>query len=114
MEKIAVFTYWRSVCASQSVIPLRSTKRRIEHEYKQTPAEFVNVITLRRLQADRENETGGKDVEWHWHWSVRAHWRNQWYPADGVHRPLFIESYIKGDLDKPFKPIGNKLFVASK
>jgi hypothetical protein len=43
---------------------------------------------------------------------VRGHWRNQFYPVENVHRPVFIESYIKGPPDKPIKPLGHKIFKA--
>jgi len=33
---------------------------------------------------------------------VVGHWRRQWYPSEGRHKQIRIESYIKGPDDKPF------------
>jgi hypothetical protein len=36
-------------------------------------------------------------------WVVSGHWRNQWYPAAGVHRPRWIDAHVKGPGDAPLK-----------
>jgi len=90
----------------------RTTRRRIEKRGETAPP-FIRVVTLRRLEADREREAP-RDVEWRWHWVVRGFWRNQWYPAEGVHKPKFIESYIKGDTSKPLKSTTHTVFTARR
>ena len=37
--------------------------------------------------------------------TVRGHWRNQWYARSGTHAPKFIEPFIKGPKDAPFKEV---------
>lgn len=36
-------------------------------------------------------------------WVVDGHWRNQWYPSSGVHRPRWIEPYVKGPDGAPLR-----------
>ena len=62
----------------------------------------VRVIRLRE-PATRSRGDAGSDVEWSHRWIVGKHWRNQWYPASGQHRPKLIEAYQKGPADKPLK-----------
>jgi hypothetical protein len=78
---------------------------------------YINVVTLRRLHhhAIRSGQnTTVEAIDWQWSWVVRGHWRNQWYPSQGVHKPKFIESYCKGPDDKPLKPVGATLFAARR
>jgi hypothetical protein len=39
--------------------------------------------------------------EWSHRWVVRGHWREQWYPSEGVHRLIWIEAFVKGPEDRP-------------
>lgn len=90
----------------------RTVRRRAEREGTPAPP-VIRVITLRRLAQDRPKPTTpGQTVNWHWQWEVRGHWRNQWYRKEGVHRPKFIEAYVKGPADKPLKEGHTKLFAA--
>jgi len=92
--------------------PDRHTRRRIERE-KQIAPPFIEVVTLRRKEVDRQEETKGKrDVDWQWQWTVQGHWRKQWYGAEGVHKPVLIDAYVKGPKDKPLKPPSTKIFRA--
>jgi hypothetical protein len=75
---------------------------------------FIRVITLRRLEEARKKDSSGTAPDWQWQWSVRGHWRNQYLPSTGGHRPVFVESYIKGPEGKPLKDPGVKLFVAGR
>lgn len=91
----------------------RATRRRAEKSGAHvTP--FLEVVTLRRLEAARKREQPAEAQEWNWQWEVRGHWRNQWYPKEQLHKPKFIEAYVKGPTDKPFKEHGAKLFVARR
>lgn len=111
------YTVFYLMAQKLTVIPRaetdRPTRRRAERN-KQTAPPFVHVITLRRLEADRKREGGDRNVDWQWQWEVTGHWRNQFYPGEGVHKQIFIETYIKGPADKPFKDPGVKLFAARR
>lgn len=79
------------------VSPARGTRRRMQRAGRE--AASVRVIELRRRQhavADSQSER-----EWHHQWIVRGHWRNQWYPAHEVHRPIWIAPHIKGPEGAP-------------
>lgn len=75
----------------------RHDRRRLERE-KVNPA-AVRVITLRR--AKTESGRTDSDREYHHQWIVRGHWRQQWYPTRGVHRPVWIAPHIKGPEGAP-------------
>lgn len=90
----------------------RHVRRRIENRGEKAPP-FIEVVTLRRLQAHRSTQPS-QNVEWNWQWEVRGHWRNQYYASEGIHKPKFIEAFTKGPKDKPFKEKGTKLFVARR
>ena len=75
----------------------RAARRRMKsagHE----PA-TVRVIELRRIQSASQGVTS--DREYHHQWVVRGHWRQQWFPAHEVHRPVWIAPHIKGPEDAP-------------
>ena len=91
----------------------RPTRKRIQRHRKQEAPAFVDVVTLRRLEQDRERDPKGKQIDWSWRWMVSGHWRNQWYPAGGVHKRTFIDSYVKGPPEKPLKPT-TKIYVATR
>jgi hypothetical protein len=89
-QKIAVEENWK---------PDRNIQRQAKREgWKSIPQ--VRVIRLREATVHTERE-GGREVEWSHRWIVGSHWRNQWYPASGEHRPKLIEAYQKGPADKP-------------
>lgn len=89
----------------------RSTKRRASRENRRVP-DSIKVISLRKLETARKEVAEHKQVDWQWQWEVRGHWRNQFYPAANEHRPVFVEAYLKGPDDKPYKAPGQRLFVA--
>lgn len=91
--------------------PDRASRRRAEREGREIPP-WIRVITLRRLEEAREKATASGDINWRWQWEVRGHWRNQWYESEGIHKPKFIEAYIKGPEGKPLKEGAVKLFTA--
>jgi hypothetical protein len=76
----------------------RQAMRRAQREGRKL--DEVRVIRLRE-PATRSRGDAGSDVEWSHRWIVGKHWRNQWYPASGQHRPKIIEAYQKGPADKP-------------
>lgn len=75
----------------------RTTRRRIARLGKEPPP--VRVVSLRRSPSDRGD--GESDREYHHQWIVKGHWRQQWYPSRGVHRPAWIAPHIKGPEGAP-------------
>lgn len=74
----------------------RATRRRWQREDKEPPR--VRVITLRRPSS----ADGGDGERSHHHqWIVRGHWRQHWYPARKVHRPIWIAPHVKGPEGAP-------------
>lgn len=64
------------------------------------PETEVVIVRLRHEQGDRQ-EPSGESANYSHRFIVGGHWRNQWYPSDGVHRQLYISPYVKGPEDKP-------------
>lgn len=85
--------------------PTRKRLRRIGHK-----AASVRVIELRRPKGSGEQGDGGRD--YHHQWIVRGHWRQQWYPAREVHRPVWIAPHVKGPEGAPL--IGGEKVYAWK
>lgn len=82
----------------------RKRLRRAGHEVR-----AVRVIELRRPQ---HSGSGDGSREFHHQWIVRGHWRQQWYPAREVHRPVWIAPHIKGPEGAPL--IGGEKVYAWK
>lgn len=93
----------------------RATKRRAAREGK-VVCDHIEVISLRKMEADRQREVGdnSEKIDWQWRWSVTGHWRNQYFSASKTHKQVWIEGYIKGPDDKPLKQMSEKLFVARR
>jgi hypothetical protein len=72
----------------------------------------VRVVTLRRQQAGGGEAAG--TVEWGCRWIVSGHWRNQYLPASGGHRPTWIGAHVKGPDSKPLKPPAVTVFVVKR
>jgi hypothetical protein len=90
----------------------RALRRRLPIDLRET---LIHTIILRRQQpmaaATVDNQG---DVEWSWRWIVRGHWRDQWYPSIGHHRPIWILPYEKGPAEKPLKMPGVPLFAVTR
>jgi hypothetical protein len=72
----------------------RAARRRAKSEIK-----TVLVATIRRKVYP---EAGGtRSVEWSHRWLVGGHWRNQWFPGEQRHKPVWIAPYVKGPEGKP-------------
>lgn len=102
-QKIAAVTEYRAP---------RYARRQAEREGLKPPAPY-RVVTLRRL----ENKKSGPNhtvVDWQWQWVVGWHWRNQYFPSTGEHKPVLIAPYVKGPEEKPLKPVTHTLYVAER
>lgn len=91
----------------------RATRRRFERSHPPL-SPVVRVIQLRK----REHANNGNDEyaprEWSCQWIVRGHWRQQFYPGDGSHRPKWILPYVKGDPSKPLRPPRATIFAVTR
>ena len=90
----------------------RQQRRAAEREGK--PVIDIAVVILRREAPARETQDHESDIEWSCHWLVKGHWRRQWHPSLGEHRPIYIDAHLKGDMDKPFRPPRQKLYVVAR
>lgn len=86
----------------------RPTQRRLERA-RLLIEPIVRIVKLRRKEYQQSSET--QPVDWSCRWIVRAHWRNQYYPSTGFHRPKLIPAYVKGPEDKPLKKPNIPLFA---
>lgn len=82
--------------------PGRAGRRRLERANPELPTE-VKVVELRRREYVRRGESEPVDVEWTCRWIVQGHWRSQYYPSTGEHRPRWIRPYVKGPDDMPLR-----------
>lgn len=89
------------VADSRQQQPQPRLQRRAQRMEKANLEDGIAVVTLRRLQAPPSPSATSSVVEWSCRWIVSAHWRNQWYPGSGEHRPKWIHPYPKGPDDKP-------------
>lgn len=86
----------------EEVEPSRAARRRAQRAGIDIHA--VRVLHLRRLVRDHgQTEDDSPGREYTCRWMVRGHWRQQWYPSRGVHRPIWINPHIKGPDDKPLR-----------
>ncbi len=74
-------------------------KRAQRRNPKFNPA--IHLVRLhRRVRTEYTGFHGFNRPDWQHSWVVRAHWRDQYYPSTGEHKPILIWSYIKGPADK--------------
>lgn len=78
----------------------RTMRRRAEREGYNPNA--VRVVRIRdRADTPHREQTGERSYRVRW--TVRGHWRNQWYPSRGEHRPVWINPHVKGPQDAPLR-----------
>lgn len=82
--------------------PARKRAQRARVERPDEPVHLVDVAAGAVQSQQGAQEPGTRKYD-QWTWAVYPHWRNQWYPKRGVHRPILIDLYIKGIPGKPFK-----------
>jgi hypothetical protein len=88
----------------QEIFPTRREKLPRDARKRLTRAGFdpgseqnePRIIYLRRVTHRPEDAADGTGVEYTHRWWVKGHWRNQWYPTENRHKPLWIHPHIKG------------------
>lgn len=86
----------------------RATRRRAISAKRSVDAD-INIIKLRSV-LHPTNKVEGLPVEWSCQWIVHGHWRDQWFPSIGKHRPIWLNPYLKGPEGKPLRNPG-RLFA---
>lgn len=56
----------------------------------------VRYVQLRHAGSGARERTDGGGRAYQHRWIVRGHWRNHWYPSRQAHRPIWIDSHVKG------------------
>ncbi len=90
------------IVAVDTVVPDRAAIRRARRAGEEPSA--VRLIHLRRATREQGAPADEGDArDYACRWMVRGHWRQQWYPSRGVHRPIWINPHLKGPDDKPLR-----------
>lgn len=118
----ARFILAASLWVNQSVVVLREQpiERHARKRFMRAsavPAEAIKVVTLRRAETaasgSQINPADGA-IEWSCQWIVRGHWRQQFYPSTGEHRPKWILPHVKGPEDRPLKSPTTTIFAVTR
>lgn len=83
--------------------PDRPERRRFEREFPERPEPVIRVVQLPRRSYTGQTESDHPGVGWSVRWLVAGHWRRQYLPSSGGHRPTYINPYLKGPDDKPLR-----------
>jgi len=102
---------WVALCLFCDQRLLQTRRERVERQARKEAARrgwlgepLVNVVVLRRREAAADGAvTSAEPVPWSCRWVVRGHWRQQWYPSERRHKPLWILPHVKGPEEKPLK-----------
>lgn len=67
------------------------------------PLSEVRYVELRAAKrpANQPPDGAGSGRVYRHSWIVRGHWRRQWYPSRGEHRPIWINPHLAGPEDAP-------------
>jgi hypothetical protein len=60
----------------------------------------VRIVSLRHRKTEPVGDCADGRVYSH-RWVVKGHWRNQWYPSQQRHVPLWIHAHVKGPEGAP-------------
>jgi hypothetical protein len=90
--------------AEELTNPVRYERRQYEKKNNKK-APLIKTVILRKKESNNENKyTEHKNIEWNCQWIVGAHWRKQYYKSINDHKPVYIDSFVKGPSNKPLKP----------
>jgi len=86
----------------------RPARRRAQAILKRPDVPLTRVVLLRQIEYIRTGEASepGEGVDWAYRWTVKGHWRKQWYPSENRHKSIYVHGYVKGPANRPFKPGG--------
>jgi hypothetical protein len=113
-DMFAVLQFLRQeYVASEAIRPSRAIRRRREREGKRDAETRIQQIVLRRRRAATAAHEAAK-VDYTHQWIVSGHWRNQWYPSEGRHKPKFVGEYVKGPEGKPLKARRERVYLVKR
>lgn len=120
--RIARFFYAACIWLRQDIIAAdtqhieRHARKRYERERREPPS--LKLIALRHVKRHREEgdlTDTKRAVEWSCRWTVHGHWRRQRYgPGRMLTQGVYINPYVKGPEDKPFREAPPKVYVVMK
>lgn len=91
-----LLTQQRTIATPREIQQDRAGRRHAErHGYTPSPVRLID------LRGGGGSSTNTSDRSYQHQWIVRGHWRQQWYPAREVHRPIWIAPHAKGPADAP-------------
>lgn len=89
----------------------RGERRRMARKGGKEPE--IYAVHLRRPEK-REKQGDREPIEHDCCWTVRGHWRKQWYPSVEAHKAIWIDGYVKGDTSKPMLRPKSSVFVVDR
>jgi hypothetical protein len=73
---------------------------------KSIPKHKIYLVEMKQ-EVEGHRRAGSTRKESDMSWLVRGHWRNQWYPKEGVNKPKWMNPYWKGkgkqEIEKVYK-----------
>ena len=101
----------RSVSVAAEPPSPRHVRKRSARAGVSSPGDPVRLVDIRargsrRQPAREDTRRSSPQVRF----PVRGHWRQQWYPRAGAHRPVYIEEFVKGPAGAPFRA-GKTVYV---
>jgi hypothetical protein len=81
---------------------LSRTVRRHAERQGYNPAD-IRVVRIRHRDNIPTTSEPATERTYRVRWTVRGHWRNQWYPSRNEHRPVWINPHIKGPENAPLR-----------
>jgi hypothetical protein len=94
----------QTLTRSEPMTAPRAARRRIERldPVLDPTVRYIDLRHARTEPSDSADADSGKGTrEYRHRWIVRGHWRNQYYPSRGDHRPIWIDPHLAGPEDKP-------------
>jgi hypothetical protein len=91
----------QTITVHEEMRPARPWRRRMKKAAM--PERNLTVVRLRRPRRPPDEDSEKRHVDWSVRWVVSGHWRNQWFPAKGEHRQMWISPYVKGPEDAPLR-----------
>ncbi|TQE33159.1 hypothetical protein [Streptomyces ipomoeae] len=104
----------QTIATSEHAAADRASRRRIQRIDRDYGTD-VRIIRLRRARTERGTDPAESSGtrEYQHRWVVRGHWKQQWYPSRGAHRPIWISPYIAGPDGLPLLG-GEKVFALAR